>query len=130
MSLDVDFQDKEDYVIADINGTFSTMNALMLFEKLVTFSSETKHDNILLDCRGVDGEVKSSDIYAFSKKAADIMKEYNLEGRITEMRKAYVFDEEKYDLDHTDGEIFDKEKDDFFITKDLNEALEWLGVQE
>jgi hypothetical protein len=129
MSLDVNFQDKEDYVIADINGTFSQMNALILFQKLVEFSSETEHDNLLLDCRGVDGEVMSSDIFAFSKKAGDIMKEYNLEGRIVEMKKAYVFDEEKYDLDQAGEDLFEGEDIDFFITKDFENALKWLGVQ-
>ena len=128
LSLEIDFQENDDYVIADISGTFTKMSALLVFEKLMVYSSATHHNKILLDCRGTGGEVMTSDVYAFSKKTKEIQEQYNLEGRIHEMKNAYLFDEEKWDLDQFEEAVFDKEKDDFIISKDLDEALDWLGI--
>jgi len=128
VQLKVNFTEREGYVLADIEGTFSMMSGIQLFRELVEFSSTTEHENILLDCRGVGGEVKASDVFAFTVRASEIMKEYNLKGRITEMKKAYVFDEERYDMDQIWDENIDNEYADFIITKDLDEALKWLKV--
>ncbi|MGA1822816.1 MAG: hypothetical protein ACMUIG_09835 [Thermoplasmatota archaeon] len=122
MNLKVNFIEKEGYVLANIEGAFSRMGGLQLFRVLVEFSSNTEAENILLDCRGVGGDVKASDFFAFTIRTKDIMREYNLEGRIQEMKKAYVFDEDRYDMDQVwdtdienENEVFIRGPGEFFL---------------
>lgn len=127
MGLEIDFENKEGYVHATVSGTFTKESALPLFEKLLIYSTVTKTSKILIDCRKMASEMPIEELFAFSQKSGEIADDY--QGMIKDMRTAYVFDPEHHDLDYINQGVFDKEKDDFILTLDHEEAVKWLASQ-
>jgi hypothetical protein len=127
MSLEIDFENKEGYVLAPVTGTFSKESALAMFEKLLIYCTVTKTMKILVDCRGMGAEMPIEELFAFSQKSEGLQADYGKKGMINEMRTAYLFDPEYHDLSHINKGVYNPEKDDFILTLDHEEAVKWLA---
>lgn len=130
MEMDIDIQEKDGYVEVTVTGTYSRANALNLFEKLLIYSTVTRTTKLLIDCRKIKGENIIADIHAMSKKATELQDEYDEKGRTDHIKKAYLFDEKRFDVSELKDVVYDKNRPYYIITLDYEEAQEFLGVQE
>ena len=129
MSLEIDFESKEGYVHATVKGAFKKEDAIATFEKLLIYCTVTKTMKILLDSRGMEGELLVKDLLAFSQRSDGIQEDYGDSGMINEIRLAYLFDPSKYDINQISQGVFNPEKDDFMFTYEIKEAVDWLNSQ-
>jgi len=126
MGLDIAFKDMDGYFHVKVSGTFTKDSALATFEKVLIYSTVKKVSKILIDCREMSGEMDISELFAFSQKSEDLQVDYGDSGMITNMRTAYLFDPSVHDLGVINQGVYNKEKDDFILTVDHEEAVNWL----
>lgn len=126
MGLDIAFHDMDGYFHARVSGKFTKESALATFEKVLIYSYVTKVTKILIDCRAMDGDMDVTELFAFSMKSDNLQSDYGDNGMVTNMRTAYLFDPRVHDLSMINKGVHNKEKDDFILTVDPEEAVNWL----
>ncbi|MGA1820318.1 MAG: hypothetical protein ACMUHU_04835 [Thermoplasmatota archaeon] len=127
MSLEIAFRDRDGYFLAEVSGTFTWESALAMYEKILIYSTVKKESRILIDCRGIAGEMPVNEILAFSQRSADLQSDYMETGMVVNMRTAYLFDPEHHDLAQLSLGVYDPSKEDLILTLDYDKAVNWLN---
>lgn len=129
MTIEVDFHDKDGYVLVDMKGTSEQSELLAAFEKILLYSSMKKASKMLVDCRGIEGNLPMQDISSISDKFSNIHTDY--EGMMNNhVTFAFLIRSDHYDPNKINEALYDEDQDHSYVGSDFEEAEKWLLSKE
>jgi hypothetical protein len=127
VSLEVDFENKDGFVHVLVSGIFTKESALTVFEKMLVYCTVTQNSKILIDCRRIEGDIPTEEILGFSQQSDVVKDDYDDMGQIGMMKLAYLFDPSHHNIDQIKDGVNDPNRNDFIISTDHGEAVDWLN---
>ena len=129
MSLDVDFEDKEGYALANIKGTATKSDLLGAFEKVFLYSSMKKASKMLVDLRGIENNMPIEEIAHISERFNNIQSDY--EGLMeNQVIFAFLINKEGYNPALINDSLYSDREENAYVSVNYEEAEKWLLSKE
>ena len=113
---------KLEYLLVEISGPFNFQRGKAFFEEVVTTCAEIEQSKVLIDFRGLEGEVSITDRYYLGKHIVQALE--------NPIKIAFVGKDELVLSDKFMENVTRNLGVASFVTTDFNEAVRWLGTND
>ena len=129
MTIQVDFHDKDGYVLVNMKGESNKSDLLAAFEKILLYSSMKRASKMLVDCREIEGNMPMQDIATVSDRFTDIQNDY--QGMMNNpVVFAFLINDDLYDTTQINDALYDDSEDHSYIGSNFEDAERWLLAKE
>jgi len=131
MSLKLKIEFVKTHLYAICSGEFNLNEALSIFNEVLTTASEKNISKVLIDYRESTGQFSTIDRYEYAEKTTECWRGFIISGKIKTIKLAYVGKTPIIDPARF-GETVAKNRGafNFIVTENIEEALEWLDVND
>lgn len=125
MVVEVEFSDRDGYILASLNGMSTISDIVSAFTRIFSYSSKKKIPKMVIDCRGIENSMPVEDIARVSAKFNNIQEEYD-EINQNKMTFAFLVNDIHHDPELLNEQLDQGMGSDTYIGFNLEDAEKWI----